>query len=83
MVTIRLIRNPTGTKSRNVGATPHPVEISVSDVVEEIEAEQRGKLDEQKGSQPDLEAAFFHLPAQGFEVSKMRADEHFIQAKGF
>jgi hypothetical protein len=45
---------------------PLPTEISISNVAEEIETEQRGKLDEQKGAQPDLEAAFLHLTAQRF-----------------
>ena len=57
-----------GDKKREQKRDPLPTEISVSNVAEEIETEHRGKLDEQKGAQPDLEAAFLHLAAQGFEI---------------
>lgn len=45
-----------------------PTEISVSNIAEEIETEQRGKLYEQKSAQPNFEAAFLHLAAQGLEI---------------
>ena len=57
-----------GDKKREQKRDPLPTEISVSNVAEEIEAEHRRKLDKQEGAQPDLEAAFLHFTAQGFEV---------------
>ena len=46
---------------------PFPLEISMPNIAEKVNEKDGGKLDEQKGAQPDFEAAFFHLAAQGFE----------------
>jgi hypothetical protein len=39
--------------------------MSGRDVAEKGNPKNRRKLDEEKGAQPNLEAAFFHLASQG------------------
>ncbi len=42
--------------------------MAVGNIAEKVEAEYRRELEEQEGAQPDLEAAFLHLTAQGLEI---------------
>src|SRR5690606_11455904 len=53
-------------KGREHNGDTFPTEISVANIADEVQREQGGELNQQKGAQPDFVSAFLQLTAVGF-----------------